>query len=247
VVAAIHHTYEVAVVAFPDGRMIPYSVENSRGQDGPTREAYAAWEKARIDVWAADIRFTLDQITRLNADSTQNAPFAGRIDIRQAGAFGHSFGGLAAARACSLDSRIMACINQNGTGFDGSIPHYGEGHMPIHPYLYFSEMHGPGTDMSTQDGKEQHAQMEKELRDCLAGAYDVSIGTPGFEHMSFADFGLLGASGNPDERMKALRSLQVAESYTIAFFDKFLKGSRDTLLDHDPPKESEVTVKRYVH
>ena len=245
VIAAIHHTYEVAVTVFPDGRMIPFSVENSRGQDSPTIEAYRAWEKKRVDVWAADFRFTLVQIIRLNADAAQKAPFSGRIDIRQAGAFGHSFGGLAAARACSLDPRIGACINQNGVGLDGSIPHYGEGHMPAHPYLYFSEMHGPGSDTASQDGKAQHEQMEKELRECLSDTYDVSIGTPGFEHMSFADFSFLQATGNPEEPSNALKSLQVAEAYTIAFFDKFLKGSKDTLLDRDSGKNGEIAIKHY--
>jgi Platelet-activating factor acetylhydrolase, isoform II len=242
VVATIHHTYEVAVVMFPDGRMVPFSVENSRGQDAPTIEEYARWEKARVDVWAADIRFTLDNIARLNKGSRQKDPFAGRIAIQQVGVVGHSFGGLAAARACSLDHRLMACVNQDGVGLDGSIPHYGEGHMPTHPYMYMTAFVPPPKN---QDGKEQRAQMEKEFQDCAGGAYEVSIETPGFEHMGFADFSSLKAAGNAEESLKALRSLRVVEMYTNAFFDKFLKKKPNTLLDVEPSDDSEVKISRY--
>jgi hypothetical protein len=44
---------------------------------------------------------------------------------------------------------------------------------------------------------------------------------------------------------KALESLRTIESYTSAFFDKFLKGVPDTLLDHEPKKGSGVEIKRY--
>jgi hypothetical protein len=34
-------------------------------------------------------------------------------------------------------------------------------------------------------------------------------------------------------------------SYTDAFFDKFLNGAHDTLLDREPARNSEVKIKRY--
>src|SRR5262249_35108102 len=69
VVATIHHTYEVTVAAFPDGRMVPFSAENARGSEAPSLEEMLKWAEPRVNVWAADIRFTLDQLTRLNAAS----------------------------------------------------------------------------------------------------------------------------------------------------------------------------------
>ena len=68
---------------------------------------------------------------------------------------------------------------------------------------------------------------------------------PGFRHTSFTDIPLLRAVGNPQEMAKALESLRAIESYTGAFFDKFLKGAPDTLLDHEPVKGSGVEIKRY--
>jgi hypothetical protein len=41
-------------------------------------------------------------------------PFAGHLDFSRVGAFGHSFGGMAAAHACQIDRRIKACLNQDG-------------------------------------------------------------------------------------------------------------------------------------
>ena len=41
-------------------------------------------------------------------------PFAGHLDLDHVGAFGHSFGGIAAAHACQIDRRIKACLNEDG-------------------------------------------------------------------------------------------------------------------------------------
>ena len=43
----------------------------------------------------------------------------------------------------------------------------------------------------------------------------------------------------------ALKSLRVVESYARAFFDKYLNGAHDTLLDHEPAKDIEVKIERY--
>jgi pimeloyl-ACP methyl ester carboxylesterase len=261
VVATIHHTYEVTVAMFPDGRMIPLSDENLRRSrieiTGPeTLSELHKWEGERVDVWAADIRFTLDQITRLNMAPKQKAPFAGRIDVGRVGVFGHSFGGFAAARACELDQRFKACLNQDGVEDDGPILSYDGGSPPTQPFMFMSEPPARLRDdqlaalhmtrkEADQDTAGFLAKIDKELRGCSGGAYQVWVEIPGFKHNGYSDIPLLIAAGNPDGTAKALRSLRTIESYTNAFFDKFLNGAHDTLLDREPSRDSEVEIRRY--
>jgi hypothetical protein len=55
VVATLHHTYEVTVAMFADGRMIPFPEESARGTEAPTPDEMRRWAAPRIDVWAAEL------------------------------------------------------------------------------------------------------------------------------------------------------------------------------------------------
>jgi len=76
VVAAIDHTYETFATVFPDGRVIPF---DQKLQNTPSASS-ANHEAERIDVWAADIRFVLDQLERYNSDPLLSSPWFGRLD-----------------------------------------------------------------------------------------------------------------------------------------------------------------------
>jgi hypothetical protein len=259
IVATIHHTYEVGVAVFTDGRMAPFSEENFRRSRVNSVEDISnerKWENERFDVWAGDMRFTLDQITRLNRGSPSQAPFAGRVDLVRVGVFGHSFGGIAVGRACELDQRFKACLNQDGAGDDGPIQLYEGGHPPTQPFMFLrSPRLGPPSDEELKamqmtrkefekDRIEALATLDKRLQSCLGGAYQIWIETPGFSHNSFGDLELLRAD-NAQDTVKALKSLRVVEAYTRAFFDKYLNGASDTLLDHQRVKAGDVKIQRY--
>jgi hypothetical protein len=64
-------------------------------------------------VWAPDIRFVITELSYHDRAQSLKAPLAGRLDLQRVGALGHSMGGLAAVRACQLDSRIAACMNHD--------------------------------------------------------------------------------------------------------------------------------------
>jgi hypothetical protein len=260
IVATVHHTYEVAAAVFADGRIIPFSEENFRrsrvnGVEDISNER--KWENERFDVWAGDMRFILDQITHLNSGPFFKAPFAGRVDLARVGVFGHSFGGIAVGRACELDQRFKACLNQDGMGDDGPLQRYEGGHTPTQPFMFMrSPRLGPPSDADLKamqmtreefekDRAESLAHLDKQLRSCPGGAYQVWIETPEFRHNSFGDLNLLRAAGKSEDTEKALKSLRVVETYTRAFFDKYLNGAHDTLLDHEPGKDNEVKIERY--
>ena len=105
VVAAIDHPYDASCVVFPDGRSVPFEHESWDAAQKKTG-GMMAYYASRIEVWASDTRFVLDQVIREQARSEPNAPFAGRIDLKRIGVFGHSVGGMTAARASELDGRF---------------------------------------------------------------------------------------------------------------------------------------------
>jgi hypothetical protein len=98
-----------------------------------------------------------------------------------------------------------------------------------------------------KDRAEYLALLQKELRSCSGGAYQVWIETPGFRHNSFGDLNLVRAAGNSEDKKRALKSLRVVETYTHAFFEKYLNGAHDTLLDHGPAKRNDVKIEGYEH
>jgi predicted dienelactone hydrolase len=199
--------------------------------------------------------FVIDQITLLNETAGKNrAPFANRIDLSKVAAWGHSFGGRAAARACQLDQRIKACLNADGLGPDGPIFRYEGASLPVQPFMWMEVFHEPPTDvqlepykMTRKDWERDHqAQLtinDQQLRACPGGSYHVSINLPGIEHFSFTDKPLIEASKNEDAK-NAIKALNVIEDYTSAFFDKHLRLAGKTLLDtsHVPPG---VSVERF--
>jgi predicted dienelactone hydrolase len=113
VVAALTHTNDAALTLFPDGRNIVYDMA-SRPPQGSSEEKQIAYENQRIGWWASDIRFALDELSKINRGRSSRNPFAGHLDLTNVAAFGHSDGGEAAARACQLDLRIKACLDEDG-------------------------------------------------------------------------------------------------------------------------------------
>src|SRR5262249_1803616 len=101
VVVAITHTYDGIVAALPDGRTVAY--DRKRWPTVPSFEGELNLNQ--LEWHASDIRFVIDELVRLNQERT-SLPFAGRLDLARIGAFGHSFGGMAAAHACQIDPRI---------------------------------------------------------------------------------------------------------------------------------------------
>jgi hypothetical protein len=183
IVASIEPTYEVPAVAFPDGRVVPYSeAATGRNQPSPpdeTREKFLrrmhAFDGPHLDRWAEDIRFTVDQVTSLNHAGRKATPISGRVDLSNIAAWGHSFGGRAAPRACQLDHRIKVCLNADGLGPDGPIFRYEGASLPSQPFMWMEVFHEPPSD-------EQLAQYQMTRKDWdknHQSAYNRRAGTKG--------------------------------------------------------------------
>src|SRR5205823_12960218 len=98
-----------------------------------TSEAYV---RLVIEIEARDISFVIDQLTRYAKDTALGAPFVRQLDLKVIGALGHSAGGEAAALACQLDSRIRACLNQDGVMHNLPFARDTAGRTMTQPFMY---------------------------------------------------------------------------------------------------------------
>jgi hypothetical protein len=262
VVASIQHTYEVNVVAFPDGRTVPlsklswsiYGPQPPGISEEEASKKAIAWEKERDNVWAADISFALDQLTMLDRD--RGSVFFGKLDLAHVGAVGHSIGGRAVGRACQLDRRISACVNEDGAPDEGAVLNYPGAAPPNQPFLLEEIFVAPPTDKELADAHEsrqhfdqsidQHdADIDKQLRHSQDGDYRVTIKAPDSDHNSFTDVPLMESADDPKAEAAALHSLSLTVDVTLAFFDKYLRNEKGSLLDKLRDLGPEITVKHY--
>ena len=73
------------------------------------------------------------------------------------------------------------------------------------------------------------------------GSFRVKLfALPGFIHRSFTDQTLLDFSA--DKSGVNLHNFRVAQAYTLAFFDKYLKHSPDTVLDSPSPIDPRAEI-----
>jgi pimeloyl-ACP methyl ester carboxylesterase len=258
VVASIEPTYDVAAVAFPDGRVIPFKAQWQPGAEPPppgeTWQQFLSrirtFDQTHAEAWAADIRFVIDQMGSLENRSIEapEAPFARRIDLRNIGVWGHSVGGRAAARACLLDSRIKACLDADGGAAEG-------GNLPSQPFMWIDVYHEPATDVQLAahgigriEWEKYHQARVKDtqqrLDTCPSECYRLIIKIPGADHYTFSDGPLLDAPKKTDFDA-AIRALRPIEAYTVAFFNKHLKHQGDFLVDQTTKSARGITLEKY--
>ena len=239
VVAAISHPYDAIVTLFPDGRQIAYS--DKRWPATPSLEGEANLNQLR---WhAKDIAFVLDELTRANLVSSSTLPVAGHLDLTHVGAFGHSFGGIAAAHACQLDQRFKACLNEDGVVAKRPLFLDVRGWAMDQAFMLI--LHDPATRPLTDEQvaemkmarqrieaivKRVDANQEAALRNTGKGSYRVRLRSEKVTHMDFSDLPLLGAPDRSDAEKRAA-ILATVRSYVLAFFDQYLRGVNSRLLN----------------
>jgi hypothetical protein len=253
VVAAISHPYDAIVTLFPNGRQIDYSEQ--RWPKPPSLEGEANLNQ--LEWHANDIRFALDELSRVNLAGSSGLPFAGHLDLTHVGAFGHSFGGIAAAHACQLDRRFKACLNEDGVV--AKRPLFLDVRGWAMDQAFMLVLHDPPTRPLTDEQvaqmrmprerveailKRLDADQEAALRNTGKGSYLVRMRSEKTSHMDFSDLPLLGAHQRADAEKRAA-ILATVRSYTLAFFNKYLRGMKSALLDEAPTNQFIETVQRF--
>jgi dienelactone hydrolase len=205
------------VSVFPDGMVV----------NGQTSGDLAA----EIEDWLLDQQFVLDELEGLNAN---DARLAGRLDLDKIGAFGWSLGGATSAQLCLRDPRCKAGAGMDGDFFETNVL----AHALSVPYLFFRSDDGP--DGPPDDRLEFFNEQ-------TTNAYWVKLAST--VHGNFSDPGLIIDSaslaavwGTPlnGQFLSPARVSQIVRAYLLSFFNKFLRGEDDHLLDSASPAYPEV-------
>lgn len=185
-------------------------------------------------VYAADLRFVLDQLERLNAGELDRR-LAGRLDLERVGLFGHSTGGGAVVIACGLDVRCKA-----GLGLDAwvePVPDKIVSQGLSQPFLFMRSAAWTNTPNDARLGK-LYAGLER-------GGYRLAI--RGTKHYDFVMLPLLtplapvlGLKGP----IEGYRGMQIITDYLTAFFDQTLNGKPSPLLAGPSPRYAEVIFEK---
>jgi hypothetical protein len=237
VVFGLEHPYDTALIIRPDHRLIPL-VDQVPQQAGPPTLAGLQANLKMVVRWAADTKFALDEIETLSR--RRDTRFFEHLDLSRVGLFGHSLGGKVAARLCQGDSRVGACMNQDGEIF--GIPFGGT--VPVSSVTSDQPTSAPFADIYAAEPLASDAQLAAVhvtrrqfedwrnsktealrafLRRNTQASYLVVAKRPGFTHGSFMDISQLGASVAGTDDPEARSNHELADRLTRAFFDAILK------------------------
>lgn len=231
VIFSISHPYDASVTAFTDGRTVGF--QDNFGQMDPNPEGVeyfkgfmnkenpedvrsenllkysrtAAWAPPTLNVWVQDTIFVRDYLETLNSNMEF---FKGKLDLKRTGIFGHSFGGATAAFVCSLDKRFSAGLNYDGLQFDW------DGWGFEQPFMM----------MTAEDHKGMNSFMDSSLTGPL---YRINVKNA--NHLSFSDLSLISPLLG---MIKGERISEIVNTYTLSFFDTYVKG-HDSVKPEDIP------------
>jgi pimeloyl-ACP methyl ester carboxylesterase len=252
VVAAITHPYDGIVTVYPDGHWITYDAK--RWPQIPSFEG--EWNLNQLEWHARDIRFVLDELTRVNGAADSALPFAGHLDLQRVGAFGHSFGGVAAAKTCQTDRRFVACLNQDGLAGRRPFDADGGSWAATQRFMLIQRPGDPGPPPDEELARMKITrdqavallgQLDREHDAALrlpGASYEVVLDRTKTTHMDFTDLPLLGAGTTGDADARA-RVVAAVRSLTLAFFEWSLRGKRSTLLEKPPADTSIERIRRF--
>ncbi|MET9615585.1 alpha/beta hydrolase family protein [Kitasatospora indigofera] len=248
VVVTVDHTYEASEVEFPGGRLAESVFPDLAGLQDPA--AIDAVLRKAVQSRVDDVRLVLDRLTALragdgpvigSADGALPAGLAGVLDLDRVGMAGHSAGGFTAAQAIHDDPRIKAGVNLDGTmefplpdstgSTFGSAARDG---LDV-PFLLM------GTDNPDSGGHQQQPSWEAFWQHTRGWHADVTLA--GSRHGSYTDAEpLLPQLARQDAAPAATvtddigtvrpeRAVAATRAYVASFFDRWLRGRDDHLLD----------------
>lgn len=248
IVVAIDHTYNSGPVAFPDGRIVrTVDVHDIDDFHDATLAQQMAVGDEEVRIEAGDDSMVLDYLS--SADKNPASPWFQHVDASNAGAFGHSFGGAAAAQTCYQDPRVKAAINMDGWVFgDAAI------HGLAKPFMLMYEAGPPlaSADLTSPDQQTRRYaklslwdsnNMKRTMQQF--GGYIVTIRNT--RHFNFADRALFSPIRRLTDagKISPRRAHAIIEDYTLQFFSHYLLNKSAPLLSMQSSPYKEVQFENF--
>ncbi|OLF19150.1 hypothetical protein BU204_01910 [Actinophytocola xanthii] len=227
VVVTIDHTYDSPAVSFPDGSVTGNEPLLRAFAQAEEEGTIPALLEKLLRVRVADARFVIDRL------GTLPGGLADVVDPRRVGMFGQSAGGITAAQGMYEDRRIRAGIDLDGTLEYSRVPD-GTTLMPVarhglrQPLLLMGR---EGSDHTTEPSWGAFwANTHGWKRD---------LTLRGSRHQSYTDLvALLPQVGVGQEVIESTigtvdpaRAVAALRAYVTSFFDRWLRGRDNHLLD----------------
>jgi predicted dienelactone hydrolase len=243
IVVGIDQPGVAATVVFPDGHQVAITGRLSQLRSlidqsvSPAEQAPQLngqlFKDGIIPYFAQDVSFTLDRLAVLNT-TDPNDILTGKLDLQHTGVFGISLGGMIGAEACLKDPRLKACLIMD---VDMTADVVQKGLQQ--PCMWITR---PADSMrlerqtaggwAEKDIEQTQATMRAVYNGLPGDGYFVQV--PGMFHIDFTDltyispmFPIIGFSGP----IGIQRGHDITNAYSVAFFDKHLRGESEVLLD----------------
>lgn len=231
VVVAVDHPLNAARVQLGDGSVVRSDRAGAIGNLEATTSAavLATWGK-ELGIWFADDEFVLDKLQTNN-----EGWFSNRLDMKQVGAFGHSFGGASSTHLLGLDPRVKAAVNLDGWTFQGL------DHRTTEPLLIVYEgaaaIPHPETGVEGDLDQTDHAAVNGSLK--AYGGYRAYVA--GTQHLDFTDQTLFSPlrSLTFTGPIQGERIREITRGLVLGFFNQTLKGEGEI------PTYPEVKIERW--
>ncbi len=254
VVVGLDQPYTAAAVVFSDGKIIE-GLPKTAAQPLIDQSISPAIEvpkwKGRalpdgiVPYLAEDVSFTLDELAALNASDPRGI-LTGHLDLQHVGIFGVSLGAMIAGEACLQDPRLDACLMMDAA-MPADVARTGLQQAAMWLTRRASDMRlerARSGGWTEKDIQQTLSSMQAAYAKSKSGnSYYVSI--HGMFHVNFTDapswspfakeLGLTGPIGGQ-------RGFAIVNAYSLAFFDRSLRGRPSLLLSGRAERYPEVVV-----
>ena len=256
IVVGIDQPGAAATVVFPDGHQIaglsPTLMQPLINQSlSPTEKApqlgRQTFKDGIIPYLAQDVSFTLDQLASLNTTDSKRL-LTGKLDLQHIGIFGMSLGGMVGAEACLKDPRLKTCLVMD-VAMTATVVHSGlrqPSMLITRPADTMRLERQTAGGWAEKDIEQTQTTMRAVYNRLPGDGYFVQV--PGMYHIDFTDldllspmFPLIGFSGP----IGSQRAHAIINGYSLAFFDKHLKGKPEVLLDGPAKQYPEVLFEKH--
>jgi predicted dienelactone hydrolase len=242
VVISCDHAGFGPVALFPDGfQFKPDTLLAPKPTGKFEDDARQSLEWLRNDVfptWTADATFALDQIEALNRTPGQR--FYKRFDLSRIGMLGWSFGGATSIQMSRDDRRVKAAIDQDGQLFGDVVAKGTSKPIMLMHHGLADKTENPADQPALTKLMRQVEEQDRLLLDHSTGdRYEVTLANT--QHGHFSDLLL---ANPPPGQLDPRRAHEIILAYTLAFFDKYLKGRDDSLLAAPSSPYPEVNFRR---